>query len=181
MKDALPCNRVSCKEPCATAYNSPTIKKRPESLLTDSLLRVSNNEESILLKNECVCKASENIQEGTEIVDSEYKNNQSENEVTLGSQSTLASDRAGARLVHASHNPTTYSNHSESKEPIGSPIWKPRHGSKHVEILKSRTPSEDAYSESKQDEDLEHLPIEPKQRVAFRMPHVEFQNKGTDC
>lgn len=171
--------------PCAAAYNS---ENRPESLLidqlTDSLLTVSNNEESILLKDVCPI-ATENIQQGTEITDSEYKTNQnrSQNEVALGSQSTLASDRVGARLVHASHNPTAYSNNSESKEPIGSPIWKPRQGSKHLEILKSRTPSEETYSVSKYDETLEHLeylPMETKQKVAFRIPHVEYQ-KGTDC
>ena len=52
-------------------------------------------------------------------------------DLVLGSQSTLASDRgAGARLVQASQDPTNYQSsqnvHREVGGHPGSPIWKPR-------------------------------------------------------
>ena len=45
-----------------------------------------------------------------------------------GSQSTLSSDR-GAKLLHASNRPENYNSNSNLpvKDPLGSPIWKPRH------------------------------------------------------
>jgi len=185
-RDALSCHHSNhVQETCATdSDHSPTIQKRPESLLidplTDSSLRCSDDEQSILFQNKCVFRSSENIKEETELTGgSVQKNNhgQSEHEVALGSQSTLASDRAGAKLIHASHNPTTYSNYSESREPVGSPIWKPRQWSKHPEILKPRC--EDEYPDTKDDKELE--PTETKQKVAFRIPHTELHNKRTDC
>ena len=44
-----------------------------------------------------------------------------------GSQSTLASDRGAAKLLHSSNNPTNYSSTTTiHKDSLGSPIWKPR-------------------------------------------------------
>ena len=44
-----------------------------------------------------------------------------------GSQSTLASERGAAKLLHSSNNPTNYSSTTTiHKDSLGSPIWKPR-------------------------------------------------------
>lgn len=54
-----------------------------------------------------------------------------------GSQSTLGSDNsrtsAAARLVRTSNDPNNYSSqniHTDSRQQLGSPVWKPRHSTK---------------------------------------------------
>ena len=53
--------------------------------------------------------------------------NQEQDPYMSGSQSTLASDRGIAKLLHSSNNPTNYSSTTTiHKDSLGSPIWKPR-------------------------------------------------------
>lgn len=122
----------------------------------------------------------------------------------LGSQSTLASDRGGARLLLTSHDPTHYSMAQQMTSSVnpgrpagesatgssgGSPIWKRRYASS---VAGSRSAAghspasnDDTYSDGSGDGGSSTVAVAAppqKQRVTFRIPPSAYiETEDTDC
>ena len=117
---------------------------------------------------------SQTLTDLNKVVDDDVKSGGS------SSQSTGGSDyHNSAKLVHSSNNPTSYSSSTNiHQDTLGSPIWKPRHTTKHL-----RTASDDSRLGLLQHGSTgQYYDDERQQSVILTTPDVmHFEHEDTDC
>ena len=103
-----------------------------------------------------------------------------------GSQSTIASERGAAKLLHSSNNPVNYSSTNIHKDSLGSPIWKPRHTNKKPQPLKSPLSKEERALEStvftgSAYSDYSSIVYDEKHSAVVLTPPNTFIEHDTEC
>jgi len=146
----------------------PTVGKRPETLVTNPMMRGMPKKKSVAKLTSDMVRHSMDVEDKVQGLNGQSNESsfrtrsQTLTDLNIiaqdsqsgcyptGSQSTISSERgsSSAKLLHSSNNPSNYSSQTLNKDGLGSPIWKPRHSSRKSTTARSPVSSEEKSLES---------------------------------